>query len=135
MKHAVDVRRRERGGAGVKFLLVLVLVILAANAGFNYIPVAYNGESFKQEMHTAVVNGLAVPRGNPVDTVKARLASAVSEYDLPADTFIDVKMVGNSIQARAAYNKTVHLLPFGLYDHTYQFDHTETPTGYLLKDK
>jgi hypothetical protein len=45
----------ERGGAGVKFLIIFVVLILAANAGYNYIPVAYAGESFRQEMQTAVV--------------------------------------------------------------------------------
>ena len=125
----------ERGGAGVKFLIVFVFLILAANAGYNYVPVAYAGESFKQEMDTAVVNGLAVPgRINPVDMVKARLKRAANDNDLPPDAVIDVKIAANTLQAHTVYTKPVHILPFGMYTYNYQFDYTAAPVGYLLKD-
>lgn len=128
-------RRSEHGGAGIKFLLVLVVILLAAHAGFNYVPVAYEGENFKQEMQTAVVNGLAMPgQLKPLETVKARLQRAASDNDLPPDMVLDVKQVGNVIQAHAAYSKKVGLLPFGIYTYTYQFDHVAVPTGFLLKD-
>jgi hypothetical protein len=128
-------RASERGGAGVKFLIVFVFIILAANAGYNYVPIAYAGESFKQEMDTAVVNGLAtVPGRNPVDVVKARLQRAANDNNLPPDAVIDVKFAANTLQAHAVYSKPVHLLPFGMYTYTYQFDYTAVPTGYLLKD-
>jgi len=134
MKNAVDIRRSEYGGAGVKFMFVLLVLVLAGNAGLNYVPVAYNGESFKQEMQAAVVNAFAVPRANPVENLKARLQKAASDYDLPADAVIDVKQAGNKLQAHASYTKTVGILPFGLYSYQYQFDHTATPTGFLLKE-
>ncbi len=128
-------RESERGGAGIKFLLVLMVIIVAANAGFNYIPVAYAGQSFKQEMQTAVVNGIAMPgQLKPLDAVKTRLQHAAADNDLPPDMVLDVTQVGNVIQAHAAYSKKVGLLPFGLYNYTYTFDHIATPTGYLLKD-
>ena len=31
-------RPSERGGAGVKFLIVFVALVLAANAGYHYVP-------------------------------------------------------------------------------------------------
>ena len=66
-----DARASERGSAKVKFLIIAVVIIGAANAGYNYIPVAYAGESFKQEMQTSVVNGMAMPdRMSPVEYVK-----------------------------------------------------------------
>jgi len=134
MKHAVNVANNEFGGAGVKFLLVLVVLFLAANAGYNYVPVAYQGASFKQEMETAVVNGLATPRGNPVDAVKARLQKAATDNELPAEAVIDVKLVNNNLTAHASYTKKVGILPFGMYDYVYKFDQTATPVGFLLKD-
>jgi hypothetical protein len=128
-------RRSERGSAGVKFLLVFVLIITAANAGYNYVPVAYAGENFKQEMQTSVVNGLAMPgRISPVDYVKNRLRKAINDNDLPTDTIVEVKQVGNSLQAHAAYSQQVPILPFGLYTYTYHFDHTAVPNGFLLKE-
>ena len=52
-------------------------MVLVANAGYNYVPVAYDAESLKTEMGTAVLQGLALPgKLNPVDNVKARSQKA-----------------------------------------------------------
>ena len=127
-------RQTERGGVGAKFAVVLVALILLAHAGYNYVPVAYDGESFKQEMQTAVVQGLALPNaGKPVEATKARILRVAAQSNIPEDAFVDVKMVKTVIEARVAYSKQVNILPFGLYTYTYQFDHTATPTGFLLK--
>jgi hypothetical protein len=129
-----NTRTGERGSAGVKFAIFLTALILAANAGYNYVPVAYDAESMKSEMSTAVLQGLALPgKLNPVDNVKAKLKIAAQANQLPADTVIDVKQNGNVISAHVAYSKPVNILPFGMYKYNYQFDHTATPTGFLLK--
>jgi hypothetical protein len=134
MKTKVNGRESERGSAGVKFLIVFVVIILAANAGYQFIPVAYAGESLKQEMQTAVVNGMAVPvRMTPVDYVKNRVQKAVSDNNLPSDTLVEVKQVGNVVQAHAAFNQKIPILPFGIYSYNYKFDYTATPAGFLLK--
>jgi hypothetical protein len=130
-----DSRPSERGSAGIKFLIVFVVIIIAANAGYNYVPVAYAGENFKQEMQTSVVNGMAMPgRMSPVDYVKNRIQKAIQDNELPRDTFLEVKQVGNSVQAHAVYSQQVPILPFGMYTYTYRFDHTAVPTGFLMKD-
>jgi hypothetical protein len=124
----------ESGGAGVKALAAIVVLLLFAHAGFNYVPVAYEGENFKQEMQTAVINGLALARGaKPLESVSARIQRAARDNDIPQDAVIEVKQVGNIVQARVAYSRKVGLLPFGIYTYTYEFDHTATPTGFLLK--
>ncbi len=125
----------ERGGAGVKLLIVLMVLILIGNAGLNYVPVAYEAQSFKQEMQTAVVQGLALPSnsGKPADLIKVRLARAAKANDLPIDTFMDVRQVNNVIQARVYYSKPIVILPLGIYTYDYEFDHTATPTGFLVK--
>ena len=99
MKTKVNGRESEKGSAGVKFLIVFVLIVFAANAGYQFIPIAYAGESLKQEMQTAVVNGMASPgRITPVDYVKNRVQKAVADNNLPGDTLIEVKQVGNIVQ-------------------------------------
>src|SRR3954462_8903632 len=109
-------RPSERGSAAIKFLIVFVVLIIAANAGYNYIPVAYAGENFKQEMQTAVVNGMAMPgRVSPVDYVKNRVQNAIKDNGLPKDTLIEVKQVGSTVQAHAVYSEQVPILPFGIY--------------------
>jgi hypothetical protein len=125
----------ENGSAGVKLVLVLVILILTGNAGYNYIPVAYNGENVKQEIHAAILQGLSAPisAGTPVDVCKKKLNYAAKVNDLPSDTFIEVKQVNGLLQARVAYIKQVPLLPFGIYNYQYQFDHTANTHGFLTK--
>jgi hypothetical protein len=126
--------RSEQGGAGVKLVLILSVLFLVAYAGFNYIPVAYGGASFKEELQTAVVQGTALPGGaDPLGTIKAKIKRVAAAYDVPPDAFIDVKHVGNVVQAHVVYSKEVEILPFGMYTLTYHFDHTATPTGFMAK--
>lgn len=129
-------RRSEYGGAGAKLLLTLTILILAGHAGINYVPVAYNAESFKQDMQTAVVQGLATPSraGKPTDFVKEKIVRAILVNDIPEDAFIEVKQTGKVLEAHVAYIQTVNILPFGIYKYDYVFDHTATPTGFLLRD-
>ena len=134
MENALRDRSSERGSAGTKFAIVLGIIILVANAGYNYVPVAYEAEGLKTDMSTAVLQGLAMPgKMNPVDNVKARIEKALIINQAPADATLNVTMQGNVIQARVTYVKPVSLLPFGIYKYKYAFDNTATPTGFLLK--
>jgi hypothetical protein len=134
MKKAVAKRSSERGGAGVKLLVVVLVLVLIGNAGYQWIPVAYAGESLKQDMQTAVVQGLAAPgKASPVDLVKRKILASVQSNDVPDDVIIEVKAANNNIHAHVAYTKEVPLLPFGIYNYQYEFDHTATPSGFLTK--
>ena len=125
----------ERGSATIKFLVILVLIVMAANAGYNYVPVAYQGASLKQEMDTAVVKGLAAAgRMQPQEIVKAHVTRAMTDNQTPADAYFEVKSTGSYVQAHVAYQKQVDILPFGIYRYNYDFNYTAVPTGYLLKD-
>ena len=135
-KNNVDTYRyNERGSARIKFFSVLLFLFLMGNAAFNYIPVAYQGENFKQEMQTAIVQGVALPgRGiTPVDSVKAKLVRAAMDNKLPP-AIIDVKQPNNTVTAHVVYSQDVSILPFGLYNYQYEFNHTATPTGFLIKN-
>ena len=135
MKRNIENKNRDqRGGAGVKLVLIVAVLFLVGHAGFNYIPVAYSGQSFKEEMQTAVVQGTALPNGSdPLGSIKARIKRVGATYDVPAEAFCEVKQVGNVVQAHVIYSKRVNLLPFGIYSHTYNFDYTATPSGFLAK--
>lgn len=130
-----EYRKSERGAAGAKLLLVALVLILLANAGYHYIPVAYQAENFKQEMQTAVINGVSMPAlgKTPADVVKDKILAAARNNDIPANAVIQVKQLNNVVQAHVAYSKQIPILPFGLYTRNYEFDHTATPTGFLTK--
>ena len=135
MKYTTN-RKSEHGGAGVKLAIVLAIIFLIAYAGYNYIPIAYEGENFKQEMQTAVVQGMAVlPGVTPVDMVKGKLQKAIASNNIPSDALVQVMPTkNNGVTAHVSYTKKVSILPFGIYKHTYNFDHTATPTGFLMKE-
>ena len=135
MTKVLKKREAESGGAGAKFAVVFGIIALVLHAGINYVPVAYDGESLKGEMETAVLQGLALPgKVSPAENVKARIQKAMQLNNTPPEAILDVKMAGNSnILARVAYTKSVNLLPFGIYKYNYVFDHTATPAGFLLK--
>lgn len=136
MNEQLKNRESERGSAGVKFAITLAIILLVANAGYNYVPVAYEAESVKTDMQTAVLQGLAtVGKLSPVDNVKARIQRSFSVNHVPENALLDVKMAGASITARVAYTKEVGLLPFGIYNYKYVFDHTATPSGFLLEQQ
>ncbi len=135
MKKFTNDRAAERGGAGVKFLLVGLVIVLFAHAGYNYIPVAYEGANLRQEMDTAVVKGLAASgQMKPLEVVKASIERAVRENNVPSDAIVEIKPAGTVIQAHITYTKNVPMLPFGIYKYKYAFDYVAAPTGYLLKD-
>ena len=133
MNSSAKYRESERGSAGAKFLAMLGVIVLVAHAGYNYIPVAYDAESIRADMSTAVLQGLALPgKVNPVDNVKSRIQQSLLRNQAPPDATLEVKQTGNVITAHVAYNKPVRLLPFGFYTYNYRFDNTATPTGFLV---
>ncbi len=133
MNNAVKNRESERGSAGVKFAITLVIIVLIGNAGYQYVPIAYEAESVKTEMQTAVLQGLALPgRLSPVDNVKERIKRTLVQNAVPDNALLEVKQQGTAISARVAYTKQVGLLPFGIFKYDYVFDHTATPSGFLL---
>ncbi|MGH9947363.1 MAG: hypothetical protein ACRD6X_09200 [Pyrinomonadaceae bacterium] len=135
MKNLFQERRFERGGAGVKLVLVALVLVLAAHAGYNYVPVAYEAASFRQEMDTAVVKGLSASgQLKPADVIKAHLQFAARNNNLPGDALIDIKPAGKVLQVHASYSKPVDMLPFGLYRYNYEFDYVAKPTGYLTAE-
>ncbi len=134
MKNSAKNRASERGSAGVKFAIALVVILLTAHAGYNYIPVAYDAESLKSDMATAVLQGLAMPgKMDPVANVKSRIQQSIQRNNIPPEALVDVKQNANAITAQVVYTKQVNILPFGIYRYAYHFDHTATPTGFLLK--
>ena len=128
-------RNGEKGSTRLKLMAVLLVLFLIGHAGYNYIPVAYEGESFKQDMQTAVVQGMAVSHGvTPVDLIKGKLQRALVANNIPSDAVVQVKPTNGSVMAHVSYTKQVNMLPFGLYKYKYKFDNTATPTGFLLKE-
>jgi hypothetical protein len=127
-------RKSEEGGAGAKLVIVLVILFLVGHAGFNYIPVAYQGEALKQELQTSAVQASAAPNlTGGSDSLKAKVRRIADGYGVPPNALIDVKTVNGIVSVHVKYSHEVDILPFGIYRYNYQFDNTATPTGFLTK--
>lgn len=133
MKKLLKNRNSQRGSAGTNLLIIGIVLFLAGNAGYQYIPTAYHGESIKQEMQAAVLQGMALPpsAGDPVKVTKARIERIMRSNEAPADAFIEVKLNSKVMQARVVYTKKVGILPFGIYNYDYNFDFTASPNGFI----
>ncbi len=130
-----NLRQNERGSAMFKLIAILVVLFLIGHAGWNYIPVAYNCESFKQRMNEMTLNAYAaanLPESQP-ESVKTRMRRIANDYDVPADAFFKVDRGDNgTLKAQVYFKRQVDMLPFGLYRYTYEFNHTATPNNFLV---
>jgi hypothetical protein len=127
--------KNQKGSAGSNLIIVLVVLVLVGHAAYNYVPVGFNGENMKQEMHTAVLSGSSLSGGkvNPLDVTKNRIMKFAQENSFPSDLTIESKVNGGVISSTVRYSQDVNILPFGIYKYKYQFNHTATPAGFLTK--
>ena len=120
-------RRGERGGARFNFVVILVVIALAAYSAYNYVPVAYNAYLYKDLMQETV-NKAAYPPVKSNDWVAQQLRDAAKEYDLPEDTDISVQNENGRIVARVTWTRPIQL-PGYVYE--YDFDHSARSSGFI----
>lgn len=119
-------RSSERGSANLKFLIVMVVLVTCAYAGYLYVPVAFRANTFKDLMqHYADV---AVAQGYQPSWVGEQLMKSAPEYDVPANAIITPAQRDNRIEVRVQY---VRAIEFPGYTYNYEFDHTVKSTAFL----
>jgi len=119
-------RSGERGSATLKFVVVMAILCSAAYAGYLYVPVAFQANTFKELMqHYADV---AVAQGYQPTWVKEQLLKSAPEYQIPAEAVITSAQRDNRIEVRVQYVKTIE---FPGYTYNYEFDHTVKSTAFL----
>jgi hypothetical protein len=119
----VGERRGEYGGAGLKFLILLVILGVAGYVGYQFIPVAYNYSLYKQKMQDSVDK--AAMTGQTDAWVKEQLKSSEKEYGVPEDAEIGIEKLNGRFQARVRFTRPV---VFPGYTYQYEFDHTARST-------
>ncbi len=127
-----NTRHSERGGAAVKLLVVLVLLVIIGRAGWNFVPVWYEGQSAKQEMATAVKKAVTLPdKNNPKATLIRGLDVLKRASVIPNDASVQITEPKGALQVKIRYSRKVSILPFGLYDYDFVFNHTATANGII----
>jgi hypothetical protein len=119
-------RSGERGSANLKFLIVMAILVASAYAGYLYVPVAFQANTFKDLMqHYADVAGA---QGYPPSWAGEQLMKSAPEYQIPANAIITPAQRDNRIEVRVQY---VRVIEFPGYTYNYEFDHTVKSTAFL----
>ncbi len=121
-----ETRRGERGGSRLKFLIVVVVLGLAAYAGYLYLPVQFDAMRFKDLMqHDADV---AATQGYPITWITDQLKKSLAEFNIPVDATITPSQQDNRMSVRVQYTRPIEFLG---YTYEYEFDHTAKSTAFL----
>lgn len=112
-------RGRERGASRLSLILLLVVLALAAYAGYLYVPVAYQASLYKVYMQDTVDK--AVATGKNAKWVEEQLKSGGDEYDVPGDAVFKVENRDGYLEANAQFTRDISLPG---YTYEYDFDHT-----------
>jgi hypothetical protein len=119
-------RSGERGSANLKFLIVMAILVSTAYAGYLYVPVAFQANTFKDLMqHYADV---AVAQNYSPSWVGQQLMKSAPEYEIPANAIITPAQRDNRLEVRVQY---VRVIEFPGYTYNYEFDHTVKSTAFL----
>jgi hypothetical protein len=121
-------RSGERGGARLKFLIVMAILAVVACAAYYYVPVAYHAYLYKDLMQNKVDTAAAL--AYPTKWVSDQLTKSGPEYDVPAEAVITPTLENDRMQVRVQFSKTID---FPGYTYVYEFDHTVRSTEFLGK--
>jgi hypothetical protein len=110
----------------LQVLIVMVVLVAGAYAGYLYIPVAYQAHTYKELMqHYADV---AVARGYPPAWAGEHLLKDGAEYEVPTNAIITPSQRDNRVEVRVQF---VRPIEFPGYTYNYEFDHTVKSTAFL----
>ena len=123
---STKLRRSERGGARLKFLIVLAIIAALAYAGYQFIPVAYQAYQLKDLMQHDVDTAVAL--GKPPSWIQEQLVKSSPEYGIPADAVITPQQQDNRVEVRVQFTKPIQ---FPGFVYNYEFDHTAKSSTFL----
>lgn len=119
-------RQGERGGARLKFVIVMAVLAIVAYAGYLYVPVAYDAYYFKDVMQNKV--DMAVTQGYETVWVRDQLVKSGPEYHVPADAVITPAARDNRVVVRVQFTRPIELPG---YTYHYDFDYTAKSTAFI----
>ena len=118
--------RGERGGARLKFIIFLVIVVIVGYAGYMYIPVAIDAYYFKDAMQNKV--NLAAAQGHDAAWLADQIAKSKAEHNVPDDAVITPAQREGRVEVRVQFTRPIST---PLFTYNYDFDHTAQSTTFL----
>jgi hypothetical protein len=119
-------RSSERGGARLKFLIVIAIIAAVAYAGYQFIPIAYESYQLKDLMQHNVDTAAAL--GKPASWIKEQLVKNSADYGIPDDAVIAPQQQDNRMEVRVQFK---HPIQFPGFVYDYEFDHTAKSSTFL----
>jgi hypothetical protein len=119
-------RQGERGGARLKFIIVVAVFAVVVYAGYLYVPVAYDAYYFKDVMQNKV--DMAVTQGYETVWVRDQLVKSGPEYHVPPDAIITPTAKDNRVEVRVQFTRPISLPG---YTYNYDFDYTAKSTAFF----
>jgi hypothetical protein len=127
-RFAVDAaaRQGERGGARLKFIIVLLIFAAIAYAGYLYIPVRFDAYRYKDLMQHDV--DVAATQGYPVAWVADQLKKGAADNNVPSNAIITPNQLNGQVSVRVQFTRPIE---FPGYTYQYEFDETVRSTTFL----
>ena len=119
-------RKSERGGARLKFLIVMAIFVALGYAAYQFIPIAFQSYKIKDLMQNKV--DTAVTMGYPASWVKGQLGASAPEFGIPPDALIEPMQQDNRMIVRVHFTQP---LEFPGYTYQYEFDYTAKSATFL----
>ena len=119
-------RTSERGGARLKFILVIAVIAVVGYLGYQFIPVAYQAYEIRDLMQNEVNTASAM--GKPTSWIQEQLVKRFPEYGIPASAVVTPAQEGNRLEVRVQYTQPIE---FPGYVYNYEFDHTAKSATFL----
>jgi hypothetical protein len=119
--------QNERGGARLKFIIVLAVFAAVLYTGYVYVPVAYEAYQFKDFMQNRV--DLASTQGYEAGWIKDQLVKSAPEYHVPPDAVITPAQRDSRMEVRVQFTRPIS---FPGFTYNYDFDYTARSTAFLV---
>ena len=122
----MQMKSNERGGARLKFVIVMAVFVILVYAGYLYVPVAVDAYYFEDAMQNKV--NLAAAQGYEGGWVKDQLVKSGKEYNVPPDAIISPTQKDGRVEVRVQFSRP-NQLPG--YTYSYDFDYTAKSATFL----
>jgi len=119
-------RQGERGGARLKFIVVVGILAIVAYAGYLYVPIALEAYQFRDVMQNKV--DVCSTQGYDPSWVRDQLVKLGPEYNVPPDATITPSSKDNRVEVRVQFTRPISLPG---YTYNYDFDYTAKSTAFF----
>ena len=119
-------QRSERGGAQLKLIIFVAVIVAVGYAGYMYIPVAVDAYYFKDAMQNKV--NLAAAQGYDTAWLADQVSKSKNEFHVPDDAVITPSQNEGRMQCRVQFSRPIS---FPGFTYNYDFDYTAQSTSFL----